>query len=118
MLGDGRGIPARIEALELGSLIYGDGLVSAGGDTTNAATTDSSRGIRMFACRDLRVYTQQPLACDPNATGDALAAHVGAWRAWWKSSSSGFTLRTRQARLDLDVQYTIHSATIDSHVAR
>jgi hypothetical protein len=117
MLGDRRGIPARIEALELGSLIYGDGVISADGNTTNAAA-DSSRGIRMFACRDLRVYTQQPLACDPNATGDALAAQVGAWRGWWKSSSPGFTLRTRQARLDLDVQYTIRPVAIDSYVAR
>jgi hypothetical protein len=118
MLGDGRGIPPRIEALELGSLIHGDGIVRREGDSTNAATTDSSRGIRMFACRDLRVYTQQPLACDPTATGDALAAQVGAWRGWWKSSSPEFTLRTQQARLDFDVQYSIRPVTIAEHVAR
>jgi hypothetical protein len=117
MLGDGRGIPARIDALEAGGAMYGQGTMRAG-DSKNDLATEMSRGIRMFACRDLRVYTQQPLACDPSATGDPLAAQVGAWRGWWKSSSPGSMLRTRQARLDLDVQYTIRPVTIGSYVAR
>jgi hypothetical protein len=117
MLGDGRGIPARIDALELGSAMYGYGTMRAG-DTTNELATGVSRGIRMSACLDLRVYTQQPLACDPNATGDALAAQVGAWRVWWNASGSGFALRSRQARLDLDLQYQIRPVTIGSHLAR
>jgi len=118
MLGDARGIPPRIEALDLGSAIHGQGMVVRAGDTTDAAATESSRGIRMFACRDLRVYTQQPLACDPNATGAALAAQVEGWRAWWKAAGPGFAPRLRQARQDLDLQYQIRPVTIDSHLAR
>jgi hypothetical protein len=117
MLGDGRGIPARINALEVGGAMYGQGTIRAG-DTANGVGAEMSRGIRMFACRDLRVYTQQPLACDPSASGDTLAAQVGLWREWWKSSSPGFALRMRQARLDLNVQYMIRPVTIDSYVAR
>jgi HEAT repeat protein len=117
MLGDARGIPARIDAMELGSGMYGEGMMRDG-DTTNALATESSRGIRMFACRDLRTYTQQPLPCDPNAAGDALRIQVDAWRRWWNRSRAGLALRMRQARLDLDVQYQIRSVTIDSNVAR
>jgi hypothetical protein len=118
MLGDARGIPARIKELELGSGIYSVGVMMSDGQSPSAVASDSSRGIRMFACRDLRVYTQQPLPCDPNATGDALAAQVTAWRAWWNTSRSGFAPRTRQARLDLGVQYQIHPVTIGSNVVR
>jgi hypothetical protein len=117
MLGDARGIPARIDAMELGARIHGQEPGHAEGKTTELAN-DLSRGIRMFACLDLRVYTQQPLPCDPNATEEALGQQVAAWRAWWASNEAGFAIRPREARLDLSVMYQIHPVTIDVHVAR
>jgi hypothetical protein len=118
MLGDGRGIPAHIDALERGSAIFGEGMIHADGKTNEEMATDLSRGIRMFACRDLRVYTQTPLPCNPNATGDALAQQVDAWRAWWASSGAGFVLKSREARLDLELMYQIRPVTIDKDVER
>ena len=72
----------------------------------------------MFACRDLRVYTQQPLPCDPAATGDALRLQVIAWRDWWEASQATFSVRTRQARLDLKSMYRVRPVTIDTFIAR
>jgi hypothetical protein len=108
-LGDARGIPSRLEAMERGAAMFGDAM---------SRDDDFSRGLRMFACRDLRVFSQQPLPCDPRATGDALGQQVAAWRAWWESRSSPSPLAVRQARLDLEVQYTIRPVTIGDFVAR
>jgi hypothetical protein len=72
----------------------------------------------MSACLELRVYTQQALACDHNATGDALAGQVGAWRSWWNASRAKFTLKTHQARLDLANMYRVRPITIGEHFSR
>jgi len=113
MLGDGRGIPARIDALELGGALFGQVAISAEGKTD-----DLSRGVRMSACLDLRLHTQQPLPCNPNATGDVAAQQAEAWRAWWNSAGGAFTVKPRQARLDRELMYQIHPVTIGESVAR
>ena len=79
-LGDRRGIPARLDTL--------------------ASDQDASR---LFACRDLRVYAQQPLACDPNASAPDREANVAAWHSWWTRAEPTFRVRTREAELDLQV---------------
>lgn len=79
-LGDKRGIPARLEVL---------------GSDQEAA--------RIFACRDLRVYTQEPLPCDATASAADRAVNGGAWRAWWERAEPTFRVKTRQAELDLQV---------------
>jgi hypothetical protein len=116
-IGDARGIPARIDALEAGSAMFGGGIMRAGA-TASEFDRESSRGVRMFACRDLRVYTQQPLPCDPAATGVALKLQVTAWRDWWEASRATFSVRSRQARLDLESMYRIRPVTIDTFIAR
>lgn len=109
-LGDARGIPLRLDALEFGAAVFGaSGLP---GDD------DAGRGVRMFACRDLRVFSQQPLPCDPRATGASLKEQVAMWRGWWHSRPSGSPLATRQARLDLEAIYDIRPVTIGEFLAR
>jgi hypothetical protein len=78
-LGDRRGMPARLDAL------------------------DGSDDTRLFACRDLRVYSQLPLPCDPSAGPAERAAESAAWRAWWNTNGSTFRVRSREAALDLEV---------------
>ena len=116
-IGDARGIAARIDALEAGSAMFGGGTVRDGG-APGELERDSSRGVRMFACRDLRVYTQQPLPCDPAAEGVALRSQVTAWRDWWEASRSTFAVRTRQARLDLESMYRVRPVTVGNFIAR
>lgn len=58
-LGDKRGIPARL-------------------DTLNS----DQEAARTFACRDLRMYSQQPPPCDAGASPLEHSANVAAWRAW------------------------------------
>jgi hypothetical protein len=77
-LGDRRGIPARLDTLN--------------------SDQEAARG---FACRDLRVYSQQPLPCDAGATPLEHNAHVAAWRTWWSSNERTFRVRSREAALDL-----------------
>jgi hypothetical protein len=77
-LGDKRGIPARLDTLD-----------------------SDQEAARMFACRDLRVYWQQPLPCDAGATPPERTANVAAWRAWWKTNERAFRVRSREATLDL-----------------
>ena len=79
-LGDSRGIPARLEAF-----------------------ANDQQATRMFACRDLRVYTQQPMSCDASASGPDRAVNVGAWKAWWEREEPTFRVKTREAELDLRV---------------
>lgn len=75
-LGDARGIPGRLEALS-SDLEY----------------------RRLKACRDLRVYTQQPLPChDEETNADSVRQ---TWLAWWKANQSTFQVRQREAALDL-----------------
>ena len=57
---------------------------------------------REFACRNLRVYSQQALPCDPRANPEQRAANIAAWRAWWTANRRTFRVRTREAALDLD----------------
>jgi hypothetical protein len=79
-LGDKRGIPARLEML---------------------ASDDEA--TRLFACRDLRVYTQAPLSCEPTASASDRAVNIRAWQAWWNGVESTFRVKTREAELDLAV---------------
>jgi len=116
-LGDARGIPGRIEAFESGGAIFGYG-VRRDGDAGDSQAKDMDRDVRMFACRDLRVYTQQPLPCDPKAIGDDLTAQVSRWRTWWNSSRATFAVRSREARLDLESMYRVRPVTIGEFVVR
>lgn len=79
-LGDKRGIPGRLEVL-----------------------ASDQEAARMFACRDVRVYTQEPLPCDARASAFDRAANVGAWQAWWERAEPTFRVKTRAAELDLQV---------------
>jgi hypothetical protein len=75
-LGDARGIPGRIAAL-------GNELESS----------------RKNACRDLRVYSQQPLPCDIEEDHKRVRQ---AWFAWWRTHQRTFKVRQREAELDLE----------------
>jgi hypothetical protein len=77
-LGDRRGIPVLFETL-----------------------ASDQEAARMFACRDLRVYTQQPMPCDASATFSDRAINLNAWLAWWKRAGPTFRVKTREAELDL-----------------
>jgi HEAT repeat protein len=77
-LGDRRGIPARLEAWDSGQ-----------------------EAMRLFACRDLRVYSQLPLPCDASAAAAERALQASAWRAWWNENGATFRVRSRAAELDL-----------------
>jgi HEAT repeat protein len=108
-LGDARGLPSRLETMERGAAMFGDSM---------SREHEYSRVLRMSACRDLRVFSQQPLPCDPKATGESLTQQAAAWHAWWRSRPSGSPLAVRQARLDLENQYDIRPVTIGAFVAR
>jgi hypothetical protein len=71
-LGDARGIPSLLDRLE-----------------------DPFEPIRRFACRDMRIYTQQALPCDPDP-----AAGADRWRAWWFAHEHSFKVKTSEAKLD------------------
>jgi hypothetical protein len=71
-LGDARGIPSLLDRLD-----------------------DQFEPIRRLACRDLRIYTQQPLPCDPNP-----AAGADRWRAWWFAHEHSFSVKASEAKLD------------------
>lgn len=77
-LGDRRGFSARVDALD----------------------SDQEAG-RMFACRDVRVYSQQPLPCDANANASDRVANAAGWRAWWSRNERTFRVKIREAELDL-----------------
>lgn len=77
-LGDKRGIPGRLEAL-----------------------VNGEAAVRKFACRDLRVYTQESLPCDAGASASDRAANASAWQAWWAEAWPTFKVKTREAELDL-----------------
>jgi HEAT repeat protein len=78
-LGDPQGIPALIEELEAP-----DGSANA------------------LAFEDLRRYTQEDIPYDANASADARKAAANAWRQWWRSTGTNFTVKTRAARIDID----------------
>ena len=94
-LGDKRGIPARLDALE-----------------------SDQDAARLFACRDLRVYTQLPLPCDAWATAAERAAQVSGWREWWNESGQTFHVRSREAELDLQVFPFISPVSIGGRSVR
>jgi len=79
-LGDKRGIPARLEAVD-----------------------SDQEAARLFACRDLRVYSQMTLPCDASAGAAERARQFAAWRAWWNGNGTAFQVRSREAALDLEV---------------
>jgi hypothetical protein len=78
----------------------------------------ASRAIRLFACRDLRIYTQQPLPCDAAAPRDVRAAQGAAWRRWLTSDSAKFRIPSRAAALDLEAFPMISPITIGDRTAR
>jgi HEAT repeat protein len=93
LLDDARGIPVLIDRLE-----------------------DSDESTRHLACRDLRLYTQQPLPCDGRLPAEERATNVKRWRSWW-STVSKFEPRGRQAALDrLVSSVTPVSYSPDLHV--
>jgi hypothetical protein len=57
----------------------------------------------MFACRDLRVYSQVSLPCDASASAAGPEANVSAWQSWWERTKPTFRVKTRAAELDLQV---------------
>ena len=77
-LGDKRGIPARLETLN-----------------------SAQEAGRVFACRDLRVYTQQPLPCDARAEMPERAVNAAGWGTWWQANERSFRVKSREAALDL-----------------
>jgi HEAT repeats len=76
LLDDARGIPALIDRLE-----------------------DSFEPTRNQACRNLRLYTQQPLPCDGRLPAEKRTENVKRWRSWLGTVSK-FEPRGRQAALD------------------
>ena len=108
--GDARGLSARIDALELGARLYGPRFGSPADDDR------FSHATRVFACRDLRVFTQQPLPCDATAPEDRAAEQVAAWRTW-ASAATSQPLRVREARLNLEAQYRVRPVTVGPLVA-
>jgi len=94
-LGDKRGIPALLETLD-----------------------SDQEAIRMFACRDLRVYSQQPLPCDARATVPERAVNGAAWRVWWVANERTFRVRSWEATLDLQVFPLISPVSISGQPVR
>ena len=94
-LGDTRGIPGRLEGL-----------------------ASDQEAARIFACRDLRVYTQEALACDARASASDRAANVSAWQAWWERAQPTFRVKTRAAELDLQVYPLISPVSIGDRPVR
>jgi len=94
-LGDKRGIPGRLEGL-----------------------ANDQEAASMFACRDLRVYTQQPLPCDARATVSDRASHTRAWQAWWERAEPTFRVKTREAELDLQMFPLISPVSIGDRRVR
>jgi hypothetical protein len=94
-LGDRRGIPARLEAME-----------------------SDQEAERLFACRDLRVYSQLSLPCNASASAAERATQSSAWRAWWNGSGATFQVRSRQAALDLELFPLISPVSIGGRPVR
>jgi HEAT repeat protein len=94
-LGDKRGIAAWVETL-----------------------ASDQEAARLFACRDLRVYTQQPMSCDASASASARAVNVSAWQAWWERAEPTFRVKTREAELDLEVFPLISPVSIGGRLVQ
>lgn len=77
-----------------------------------------SAAFRLFACRELRIYTQQPLPCDADASADVRATQATAWRNWWRVNGGSFRLPSRAAALDLEAFPMISPITIGTQIAR
>jgi len=103
-LGDRRGLPSRLEAFDRDAKFY----------TNN----DTGRATRRFACRDLRIYTQQPLPCDGDAPADVRAVQAGAWRNWLNAQGASFQIPQRAAALDLEAFPLISPIAIGNRIAR
>ena len=115
-LGDVRGFPIRIDALARGGAIYGENAMI--GDDPSDFRRGMDGTVRQFACQDLRVFSQQPLPCDPRATGQELQAQVSAWSSWWSSSGGAFVIPRRVASLDLENIYRVPPVTLGSSIVR
>jgi HEAT repeat protein len=94
-LGDEHGFSARLETLD-----------------------SDEEAARIFASRDVRVYSQQPLPCDASANASDRAANAAAWRAWWKRSEGTFRVKIREAELDLQVFALISPVSIGGRPVR
>jgi hypothetical protein len=82
------------------------------------ALTSQERASRLFACRDLRVYTQHWLPCDAEATASERALDAAAWRAWWERAEPTFVLKFRQATLDLAAEVSVPSVRFGNQPVR
>jgi hypothetical protein len=105
-LGDRRGFPMRLEAFERGAELYGA-----------IRDKEVARAFRLFACKDLRIYTQQPLPCDADAPADVRTAQAIAWRNWFHANGA-FRIPTRAAALDLEAFPVISPISIGNQITR
>jgi HEAT repeat protein len=103
-LGDRRGLPSRLEAFDRDAKLY--------------INNDAGRATRRFACRDLRIYTQQPLPCDADAPADVRAVQAAAWRNWLTTQGAAFQIPQRAAVLDLEAYPLISPIAIGQRIAR
>jgi hypothetical protein len=106
-LGDRRGLLSRLDAFERGAELYG---------MTNNG--EAGRNVRLFACKDLRIYTQQPLPCDADAPADVRTAQSAAWRRWLSATGTSFQVPRRAAALDLEAFPLISPIAIGRQIAR
>src|SRR4030095_1999935 len=103
-LGDRRGLASRLEAFDR--------------DAKLSINNNAGRAIRLFACRDLRIYTQQPLSCDADAPADVRAVQAAAWRNWLNTQGATFEIPQRAAALDLEAFPLISPIAIGNRIAR
>jgi hypothetical protein len=103
-LGDRRGLRSRFEVFDRGAKLYGN--------------DDAGRATRRFACRDLRIYTQQPLPCDGDAPADVRAVQAAAWLNWLNTQGASFQIPQRSAALDLEAFPLISPIAIGERIAR
>jgi hypothetical protein len=103
-LGDRRGLPSRLEAFDRNPKLH--------------INDNVARATRRFACRDLRIYTQQPLPCDGDAPVDVRAVQAAAWRNWLNTQGATFQIPQRAAALDLEAYPLISPIAIGERIAR
>ncbi len=106
-LSDRRGLPMRLQAFERSGEVSG-----------RSSNDEGVRAVRLFACRDLRTYTQQPLPCDADAPANIRAAQATAWRSWLSANGAGFQIPRRAAALDLEAFPLISPIAIGTQIAR
>jgi HEAT repeat protein len=101
-LGDRRGLPSRLTAFDRDAKFY--------------INNNTGRATRRFACRDLRIYTQQPLPCHGDAPADVRAVQAAAWRNWLNTQGATFQIPQRAALLDLEAYPLISPIAIGQRI--